>query len=552
MFKNFKVGTKLLAGFLSISVIGALVALVGIFNMGRISDLADDMYEKEVLGISHIKEANINLIYIGRARGNFLLSTTDAERQTNLANIKKYSDTLKGHLEKAKPLFVTAEAKALFDRFENEAMAYEKSMARVLTLGAKAPFLERSAELSAAMVETRKDANVLDDLLTEISKRKEIRAKAAADESKALYRFSLWFMLGLVAASMAIGTVLGLLITRGLNRQLGGEPAYAASVASRIAEGDLTVEIETDNDNKGSLLFALQNMRDSLSRIIGSVRMGTDTIATASNQIAAGNLDLSSRTEQQASSLEETAASMEELTSTVKQTSDNARHAKQLADSAAGIAVRGGEVVAEVMTTMSAISESSGKIVDIISVIDGIAFQTNILALNAAVEAARAGEQGRGFAVVATEVRNLAQRSASAAKEIKTLINDSVMKVEVGSKLVGNAGATMNEIVGSINRVNDIMAEISAASVEQSQGIGQVNEAVVQMDQVTQQNAALVEEAAAAAASLNEQARVLSLNVDIFKLGTAARTAHAEPSNPLPAALTTHQLAGSRQMALLN
>ena len=552
MFNNFKVGTKLLAGFLSISVIGALVALIGIFNMGRISDLADDMYLKEVLGISYIKEANINLIYIGRARGNFLLATTDAERQANLANIKKYWSALNGYLEKAKPLFVTEEAKALFVRYENEARAYEKSMARVLTLGAEAPFLERSAELSAAMVETRKDANMLDDLLTEISKRKEIRAKAAADESKALYRFSLWFMLGLVAASMAMGTVLGLLITRGLNRQLGGEPAYAASIAARIAQGDLTVATETDNDNKGSLLFALQNMRDSLTRIIGSVRMGTDTIATASNQIAAGNLDLSSRTEQQASSLEETAASMEELTSTVKQTSDNARQAKQLADAAAGIAVRGGEVVAEVMATMSAISESSGKIVDIISVIDGIAFQTNILALNAAVEAARAGEQGRGFAVVATEVRNLAQRSASAAKEIKTLINDSVMKVEVGSKLVGNAGATMNEIVGSISRVNDIMAEISAASVEQSHGIGQVNEAVVQMDQVTQQNAALVEEAAAAAASLNEQARALLLNVDIFKLGTVARAAHAEPSNALPPDSTTRQLVASRQIALLH
>jgi len=259
-------------------------------------------------------------------------------------------------------------------------------------------------------------------------------------------------------------------------------------------------------------------MRDSLAQVVGQVRQGTDTIATASSQIAAGNMDLSSRTEQQASSLEETAASMEELTSTVKQNADNARQANQLAVSASGVAVKGGHVVAQVVNTMSAINTSSKKIVDIIGVIDGIAFQTNILALNAAVEAARAGEQGRGFAVVAAEVRNLAQRSAAAAKEIKTLIGDSVDKVEEGSKQVAEAGKTMDEIVGSVKRVTDIMAEITAASQEQTAGIEQINQAITQMDQVTQQNAALVEEAAAAAASLQEQASGLSQVVSVFKL----------------------------------
>jgi methyl-accepting chemotaxis protein len=282
---------------------------------------------------------------------------------------------------------------------------------------------------------------------------------------------------------------------------------------------------------------ALKDMNDSLVRIVGEVRNGTDTIASASGQIAAGNLDLSGRTEQQAGSLEETAASMEQLTATVKQNADNARQANQLAVAASGVAVRGGSVVAEVVGTMGAINASSRKIVDIIGVIDGIAFQTNILALNAAVEAARAGEQGRGFAVVAAEVRNLAQRSAAAAKEIKTLIGDSVDKVEEGSKQVAEAGKTMDEIVDSVKRVTDIMAEISAASQEQTSGIEQINQAIMQMDQVTQQNAALVEQAAAAAASLQEQASNLSQGVSVFKLDRrqAAMFAQARSGQPKPA-----------------
>jgi methyl-accepting chemotaxis protein len=274
-------------------------------------------------------------------------------------------------------------------------------------------------------------------------------------------------------------------------------------------------------------------MRNSLARLVSQVRQGTDTIATASSQIAAGNQDLSSRTEEQASSLEETAASMEELTSTVKQNADNARQANQLAVSASSVAVKGGSVVAQVVDTMGAINASSRKIVDIISVIDGIAFQTNILALNAAVEAARAGEQGRGFAVVAAEVRNLAQRSASAAKEIKGLIDDSVSKVGEGSQQVAQAGRTMDEIVDSVKRVTDIMAEIQAASQEQTQGIGQINQAITQMDQVTQQNAALVEEAAAAAASLQEQAAGLSQVVSVFRLDPAQQVAqHGTAGRP--------------------
>jgi len=307
---------------------------------------------------------------------------------------------------------------------------------------------------------------------------------------------------------------LALSITRPLNQ--------AVNIAETVAAGDLTSHIDTNRkDETGKLLHALKTMNDNLLRIVGQVRSGTDTIATASREIATGNLDLSSRTEQQAGSLEETASAMEELTSTVKQNADNARQANQLAASASDVAVQGGSVVGQVIDTMGAINESSKKIVDIISVIDGIAFQTNILALNAAVEAARAGEQGRGFAVVASEVRSLAQRSASAAKEIKELIDNSVQKVDSGSKLVEQAGATMTEVVASVRRVTDIVGEISSASQEQSDGIEQVNRAIAQMDESTQQNAALVEQAAAAAQSLQDQAHTLTEVVSIFKLDSA-------------------------------
>jgi methyl-accepting chemotaxis protein len=324
--------------------------------------------------------------------------------------------------------------------------------------------------------------------------------------------------LALTALLLAIGVV----ITRGLLKQLGGEPEYAMGITRQIAEGDLSMPIDVKQHDSASMLHGIRSMRDDLAKIVNEVRVGTDTIATASSQIAAGNLDLSSRTEEQASALEETAASMEELTSTVTQNAENARLANELAATASAVAVKGGSVVAQVVDTMASINESSKKIVDIISVIDGIAFQTNILALNAAVEAARAGEQGRGFAVVATEVRNLAQRSAAAAKEIKTLIGASVDTVATGNKLVAAAGSTMDEVVASVRRVTDIMGEISIASNEQSSGIAQVNQAIAQMDAVTQQNAALVEQASAAAESMQNQAARLLQVVGVFRLGGAA------------------------------
>ena len=353
-------------------------------------------------------------------------------------------------------------------------------------------------------------------------------------EFEALRKINIALWTSLVAAQIfwyfVIGWMIGF-ITRPLQE--------AVEVADAVAEGDLTKRIEVKSrDETGRMLQALKNMNDSLVRIVTDVRSNTDSITTASQEIAQGNADLSERTESQASSLEETASSMEELTSTVHQNAENAKQANQLAANASDIAVKGGKVVGDVVHTMASISDSSKKIVDIISVIDSIAFQTNILALNAAVEAARAGEQGRGFAVVAGEVRNLAQRSAAAAKEIKELINDSVNKVDVGSKQVDQAGETMNEIVLAVKRVTDIMAEIAAASNEQSAGIEQVNQAISQMDEVTQQNAALVEEAAAAAEAMQEQAGVLMEAVSVFKLEggrAASRASAAGPAGAKPA-----------------
>ncbi|MBX9427861.1 cache domain-containing protein [Ralstonia pseudosolanacearum] len=366
---------------------------------------------------------------------------------------------------------------------------------------------------------------------------------AYMDDINAAFMTSLYEGGGLLLLAGAVLVLLAGVANRGLQRALGGDPAYAAEVANRIAGGDLSVEIATRPDDRDSLLYAMGRMRGALVQTIGRIKGASETIGTATREIASGNLDLSSRTEQQASSLEETASAMEELMSTVQQNADNANQANQLAVSASDVAVRGGDVVSRVVETMGSINASSRKIVDIIGVIDGIAFQTNILALNAAVEAARAGEQGRGFAVVAGEVRSLAQRSAAAAKEIKALIDDSVTNVDAGSTLVEEAGTTMREIVASVRRVTDIVGEITAASQEQRSGIEEVSHAVTQLDDATQQNAALVEQAAAAAQSLQEQADSLTQVVAQFRLDptmSAVRSvvAKAEPTiaPPVPKA----------------
>jgi len=392
--------------------------------------------------------------------------------------------------------------------------AYDALLGKVKALASEDKVDEaRDLALSNRAVST----NLADAIEAHRQYNAKLGVSAAADAAATLTHAN-WLAITIASAVIAAVASMGLILTRKLVNSL----KEAVKIAQTVAAGDLTYNIViTSKDETGQLLQALKEMNDSLVLIVGQVRTGTDTIATASGQIASGNLDLSSRTEQQASSLEETASSMEELTSTVKQNAANAQQANELAESASDVALKGGAVVTQVIHTMGSIDESAKKIVEIIGVIDGIAFQTNILALNAAVEAARAGEQGRGFAVVASEVRNLAHRSAAAAKEIKTLISNSVEQVDAGSKLVNQAGATMDEVVASVKRVTDIISEITIAGREQTSGIEQINQAITQMDTVTQQNAALVEEAAAAASSLQDQAGTLAHLVSTFKINMA-------------------------------
>jgi len=529
--KTLTVRTRLLTSFLIVALLGALVAGIAVFNMAKMNEQAVSAYQHDLKGISHSKEANIKLITIGRAMRGELLASTPEQKKSFSDQAQSAKASMHQQLNAARPLFVTPVGIALFAEVDQAVAQFETQLAQLHKMAQLEGAEAKQAAIDFALTSYAAKANAVDAKLAELGKQKEEAAEAAEAGAGRIYSNSRTLMIVLVFGSLAASIGFGLWITRGLTRQLGGEPSYAVDMAAAIAAGELSRAIATRPGDTSSLLFAMEAMRASLVNIVRQVREGTDTIATASSQIAAGNLDLSSRTEQQASSLEETASSMEELTSTVKQNADNAHQANTLAASASAVALKGGAVVAKVVDTMASINASSNKIVDIIGVIDGIAFQTNILALNAAVEAARAGEQGRGFAVVASEVRNLAQRSAAAAKEIKTLINDSVEKVSAGGKLVGEAGSTMEQIVQSITRVTDIMSEIAAASIEQTAGIEQINSAISQMDEVTQQNAALVEQAAAAAGSLQDQAGALAAVVSVFKLDLGAPA----PSASMPA-----------------
>ncbi|MYM33277.1 methyl-accepting chemotaxis protein [Duganella sp. FT94W] len=541
-FDNLKVKTKLLAGFLIVAAIGGAVGLQGILKASQINDLATDMYEQEVLGLRYAAEANIQLLASTRSIRNAILSYTAADRAHHLRELDKRLENVWRQMSEASRAVMRPEGKLLLSKTHDAFAEYEQSMRKAAELIGKEDVSDKRASSDYLLNVVRPMTDKVDGLMTELMEQKKHNADVLNQETDRIYAAIRINLILMTVSCVIIGIFIGVYTSSRLTRQLGGEPAYAATIASRIAAGELNVQVETKSGDQTSLLFTINAMRQSLAEIVGQVRAGTDTIAVASNQIAAGNQELSARTEEQASSLEQTAASMEELSSTVKQNSAHSRQANDLAHSASAVAKKGGDAVMQVVQTMEAINHSSRQIVDIIGVIDSIAFQTNILALNAAVEAARAGDQGRGFAVVASEVRNLAQRSAAAAKEIKSLIENSVTKVEEGMVQVEVAGATMHDIVSSVNRVTSIMSDINHAGTEQAAGIEQINQAVVQMDQVTQQNAALVEEAAAATDALKAQANELSTLVGIFRIEPiAAGTGHLREDHPRAAGPTKNQ-----------
>ncbi len=513
---NLSIGKRLALGFAIVCVM--LVAMVQLSNsmLARVNQGTHEIVNNRMPKIDATSRMQAEINDIAIALRNMMLSSDTADRQRQREEVVASRQAIDGVLRELDTTVENPKAKDLLRQMradtERYAAAQETLMGYIVSGADDAARAMLATEMRPLLVRLKAAVGKQAALQKEIS-------AAAAGQAADTYASTRNLMWALGIAAVALAALVAWWITRSITGPVG----QALGVANTVAAGDLTSRIEADTrDEMGELLRALRRMNESLAATVVTVRRGTDIIATAATEVAMGSQDLSSRTEQQASALEETASSMEQLASTVKQNADNARQANTLAGAASDVAARGGDVIARVVGTMDEIRASAGRIGDITSVIDGIAFQTNILALNAAVEAARAGEQGRGFAVVASEVRALAQRSAAAAKEIKELIGESTVKVEAGSQLVGEAGATMREIVDSVRRVTDIMTEISAASVEQSAGIEQINRAVVEMDAVTQQNAALVEQAAAASESMREEARRLSEAVAVFTVNGVA------------------------------
>lgn len=512
-----KVVTRLALGFGIVATIGILITIIGSFRMSELATDLDQVANDRMVKVAQFTELKENFNSIGLLTRNIVISENVAlhsEEKKKIATLRAANSEL---LEKLDKTLKIPQARNLLKIITDNRGIYNSSIDRVIALTEKGDEAEAERLL---FNETLALQNIVFKATDDSRKLQKELSEKIAGEAAELARTSVSLMTGMAILMFVIGSLVGLIISRDLLRALGAEPSELSEAVNRVAKGDLDTPLQVRSNDTVSVMAAVAQMQASLSSVVYNVRQNSESVATASAQISQGNNDLSTRTEQQASALEETAAAMEELGSTVTQNAENARQANQLAKSASNVAIKGGEVVAQVVGTMKDIDDSSKKIAAITSIIDGIAFQTNILALNAAIEAARAGEQGRGFAVVASEVRSLAGRSAEAAKEIKILIDASVQRVKEGSILVDQAGDTMTEVVGSIRRVTDIMGEISAASSEQSQGVAQVGEAVTQMDQTTQRNAALVEEMAAAASSLENQAQELVETVAVFKLSS--------------------------------
>ncbi len=528
---KLKVSTRLSLGFGILILLMLIMGATSLFKVSAVHQALKAVVDDRVPKVAEINDIKGDVNQIARSMRNMVIFSDAAEIKKELAKVEAAREANGQRLDKLKAAITTEGGKAELANVAQARARYAPLQVTFAGLVASGKTEDAKALLIGEVGSAQQAYFAALDGLLKFQSGLMKQSADDADAQVASMTAAIWTIAGI---ALVVGVLTAAWIVRNLSRQLGGEPSAAADLARAVAQGDLTARVDLRAGDSTSLMAHLAEMQSSLAKVVSNVRQNSESVATASSQISQGNNDLSQRTEEQASALEETAASMEQLGATVKQNADNAKQANQLALGASTVAIKGGEVVNEVVDTMKGINDSSKKIADIISVIDGIAFQTNILALNAAVEAARAGEQGRGFAVVASEVRSLAGRSAEAAKDIKSLIGASVERVEQGSALVAQAGVTMTEVVSSIKRVTDIMGEISAASVEQSAGVSQVAEAVSQMDQVTQQNAALVEESAAAAESLKTQAQALVQTVAVFRLA-AAKPKQVPAAVPAPA-----------------
>jgi len=508
-YRNLKVGTKLIIGFVMVSLITAAVGLIGIRNMGIISDKADVMYAKELLGTAHIKEANLDLIYAARAEKNFLLASTPEQREKYLGNVVKFKAMYRDELEKAKPLFYSEKAKELLKKLDTANDEWQKVQQRVMDLGSKEKLNDNKESVALSFGEARSKLNAMDEILTGLSQLKAANAKSASEETVRIYKSSFALMVALVVGGVLIGLTIGLIISR----MIGSALNKGVDVANRLAQGDLCVSIgETSNDETGQLLQALSQMVESLTEVVTTVKSSSDNVATGSQQMSSGSEELSQGASEQAAAAEEASSSMEQMASNIRQNADNALQTEKMASKSATDAIEGGKAVQE---TVHAMKEIAGKI----NIIEEIARQTNLLALNAAIEAARAGEHGKGFAVVASEVRKLAERSQRAAAEISELSSNSV-------GVAVQAGELLSKMVPDIQKTAELVQEISASCREQDMGASQINKAIQQLDQVIQQNASASEEMASTAEELSSQSENLQNAVAFFKVegGTARRT----------------------------
>ncbi|EYC51871.1 chemotaxis protein [Hylemonella gracilis str. Niagara R] len=519
MFSHFTIGARLIAGFILTALIAAVVGVVALNSSASMNDLAEAMYQKELMGLSHIKEANVSLIAVGRARSNYLLATSEEERARHLESVKKNSAAVKERIDLARPLFVSDRAKILFAQVEQIWVTYQRDLQDSLDIARRKPLADRDAELTNALAKVRESADNLDNIFSELNHQKEERAKHANDEIEELYQGSRNMMIALIGLGVLLGVVLGFAISRSVTRPL----ARAVTIADALSEGDLSMEIQVKGrDETAQLLTAMKNMVGKLSQVVTDVNNGAESLASASEEVSATAQALSQAASEQAAGVEETSASIEQMTASISQNTENARVTDGMATQAATQAAEGGEAVKATVSAMKQIAQKIG-------IIDDIAYQTNLLALNAAIEAARAGEHGKGFAVVAAEVRKLAERSQVAAQEISTVASSSV-------ELAEKAGHLLDQMVPSIKKTSDLVQEITAASEEQSSGVSQINAAVGQLSQTTQQNASSSEELAATSEEMSSQAEQLQRTMAFFKVveGRAASASGAAATSAAP------------------